>query len=98
MAEYSPSTLPRLTAEQRRAAAGQFERANQVITTGNRDYGIELLVNCCALDPANLVYRQTLRRTVRDKYGNNLRGSRFAFLGTMRMRMRVRSALKAEQW
>jgi tetratricopeptide (TPR) repeat protein len=72
--------LPQPTDEQRRIAAGQFERANQVISTGNYDYGIQLLLTCCKLDPGNLIYRQALRRTEKRKYNNNQHGSRLAFL------------------
>jgi hypothetical protein len=42
MADSTSPRLPRLTAEQRRAAAAQFERANQVIASGNYDYGLQL--------------------------------------------------------
>lgn len=98
MSGIASSTLPRLTPEQRRAAAGQFDRANQVLTTGNQEYGIQLLLNCCKLDPANLVYRQTLRKAVKTKYGNNMRGSTLAFFSTWRTRLRIRSALRSEQW
>ena len=62
MSSPNHSLLPPPTAEQRRAAAGQFERANQVVATGNFDYGIGLLLTCCKLDPGNLIYRQALRR------------------------------------
>ena len=51
MSSPNHSLLPPPTAEQRRAAAGQFERANQVVATGNFDYGIGLLLTCCKLDP-----------------------------------------------
>src|SRR6516165_11666923 len=81
------SLLPRLSHEQRRVAAGQFERANQVITTGNHDYGIQLLLTCCKLDPGSLIYRQKLRQTEKAKYNNNLRGSRLAFLTTIPAKM-----------
>jgi hypothetical protein len=37
--------------DHRRIAVGQFDRANQVIATGNHDYGIRLLLGCCKLDP-----------------------------------------------
>src|SRR5206468_5854853 len=78
--------------EQRRAAAGQFERANQVIATGNFDYGIQLLLSCCKFDPGNLIYRQALRKTEKTKYNNNLRGSRLAFLTTSAMKTRLKAA------
>jgi tetratricopeptide (TPR) repeat protein len=90
----SPS-LPPPTAEQRRVAAGQFERANQVISKGDFDYGIQLLLTCCRLDAGNLIYRQTLRATERVKYKNNLRGSPLAKVTTAGARLALRRALHA---
>ena len=87
--------LPSPTPDQRRVAAGQFERANEVLATGNHDYAIQLLVTCCALDPANLIYRKALRHTQRAKYQNNLRGSRFALLTTSAARLRMKGAQRA---
>jgi tetratricopeptide (TPR) repeat protein len=92
MADNDPSVLPSPSAEQRRIATAQFERANQVIATGNHDYGIQLLLTCCKLDPANLIYRQTLRRTERAKYKNNLRGSRLAMLTTSTAKTKLKVA------
>jgi tetratricopeptide (TPR) repeat protein len=88
--ETAVSTQP--TQEQRRVAAGQFERANQVISTGNFDYGVQLLMSCCKLDPANLIYRRELRKTEKAKFKNNLRGSRLAFLTTSASRTRLKAA------
>lgn len=84
--------LPSLTAEQRRIANDNFDRARQVIAGGNFDYGIELLLTCCRLDPGNLQYRQALRKAQKDKYGNNGRGSWFAFLSTPRHKARMKGA------
>lgn len=95
MVAKNSSVLPPPNPEQRRVAAGQFERANQVIATGNYDYGIRLLLNCCKIDPANLIYRQTLRRTEKTKYKNNLHGSRFAWLTVWPARARVKAAKQA---
>ena len=92
MADNDPTTLPAVSAEHRRICAAQFERANQVIASGNYDYGIQLLITCCRLDPANLIYRQTLRRTEKTKYKNNLRGSRFAWLTTSAAKARIKGA------
>jgi predicted Zn-dependent protease len=89
-----PST-PGPSPEQRRVAAGQFDRANQVVATGNYDYGIGLLLDCCQRDPANLLYRQALRRAEKAKYRNNLRGSRLAWLWSWLVRARLRSAAAA---
>jgi tetratricopeptide (TPR) repeat protein len=92
MAANDPSRFPTPSPEQRRVAAGQFERANQVIATGNFDYGIQLLLTCCKLDPGNLIYRQSLRKTEKAKYNNNLRGSRLAFLTTSTTKTKLRAA------
>ena len=70
-----------------------FERANQVVATGNYDYGIRLLFSCCKLDPANLIFRQALRRTEKAKYRNNLRGSWLAWLWSWPLRARLKEIL-----
>jgi tetratricopeptide (TPR) repeat protein len=85
--------LSPVNAELRRIAAGKFERANQVAATGNFDYGIHLLLDCCKIDPANLIYRQALRRIEKAKYRNNLRGSVFAWLTCWPIRARMKAAL-----
>jgi len=92
MSENVPSVLPPPSPDHRRVAAGQFERANQVIATGNFDYGIQLLRTCCKLDPGNLIYRQSLRRSEKKYYKNNLRGSRLAFLTTSATRTKLKAA------
>jgi tetratricopeptide (TPR) repeat protein len=95
MANANPQRLPAPSPEHRRVAAGQFEHANQVIAAHrNYDYGIRLLLSCCQLDPANLIYRQALRRTQRAKYNNNLKGGWLASLRTWPIKARVKSALR----
>jgi tetratricopeptide (TPR) repeat protein len=98
MPEHVASILPTPSAEHRRVAAGQFERANQVIATGNFDYGIRLLLSCCKLDPANLIFRQALRRTEKTKYKNNLRGSWHAWITTFSKRARVKAAKRGHDY
>ena len=87
--------LPSPTPEQHRIAAGQFDRANQVVATGDYDYGIHLLGECCKLDGANLLYRQALRRVEKAKYRNNLRGSWLAWLWSWPVRARLKAARSA---
>ena len=60
--EFLNLQIERLREKQRQAAAGQFERAKEVIASGNFEYGIHLLLSCCKLDPANLAYRRVLRK------------------------------------
>jgi predicted Zn-dependent protease len=87
--------LPPPSPEHRRIAAGKFDRANQVVATGHFDYAIHLLRDCCKLDPANLRYRQALRRIEKAKYRNNQRGSRLAWLTSWWLRARLHTALRA---
>ena len=94
MADPTVSSLPPINPEHRRVAVSQFEHANQAVATGNYDYGIRLLLMCCKLDPANLIYRQTLRRTEKAKYKNNLRGGWLAWLTTWPAKARTKTALK----
>ncbi len=94
MADRSPASVSP-GPEHRRVAAQQYERARQVIDAGDHDYGRTLLLNCCVLDPANLIYRRTLRALQKRKYENNLRGSRAAFLTAFFTRFRLRLARRS---
>ena len=98
MANPSAPSLPPLNPERRRVAVSQFEHANQAVATGNFDYGVRLLLMCCKLDPANLIYRQTLRRTEKVKYKNNLRGAWLAGLTSWPAKARTKTALKTRDY
>jgi len=89
MAE-TDSEVPKLTPEARKAVTTLFTRAKQVLASGQKDYAIELLMDCCKRDPANLGLRQELRKAEKAKYGDNKRGKPLAFLTT------IGSMLKAE--
>jgi serine/threonine protein kinase len=90
------SPLLSVSPEQRQAAAGQFERAKEVIAAGNLDYGIHLLLACCKLDPANLVYRRVLRRTERARYKE--RRIRLGFLTMSATRAKLKKAKLARKY
>ena len=96
MAEQHPDLDS--TPEQRRKATQLFERARQVLTTGNHDYVIELLQMCCKLEPGNLVYRQVLRGAEKKKFDNNLRGSPSAWLTNMLPKMKLRRAKRKKKF
>jgi tetratricopeptide (TPR) repeat protein len=86
------SSVPGPNPEQRRAAVCLFERANQVVATGDYDHGIRLLFDSCKLDPANLLYRQALRRAEKARYRNNLHGCWLAWLWSWPLRARLEAA------
>ncbi|QEL13361.1 tetratricopeptide repeat protein [Limnoglobus roseus] len=86
------NALPSPTSDQRRVAIENFDRARQVMGNGQYDYAIEMLLTCCKIDPSNFGFRQLLRRAQKEKYGNNLRGSRFNFLSSSRTKTRIKAA------
>src|SRR5437667_12464631 len=92
MSDQERSPLPAPSPEQRRVAVGQFERAQQVTAKGDFDYGIQLLLTCCKLDPGNLSYRKYLRQVEKNKYKNNMRGSRMALLTTSTIKAKIKAA------
>jgi tetratricopeptide (TPR) repeat protein len=89
------NVLPPPSPDQRRIAMGQFERAQQVLAKGDHDYAIQLLVQCCKLDPANPVFRKFLRQAQKTKYKNNLYGSRLAVVTTAATKAKLRAAKRA---
>jgi tetratricopeptide (TPR) repeat protein len=86
------------SAEHRRIVMQQYERAAQALRTQNYDYAIDLLCTCCKLDPANLQFRQALRRTEKLKFKNNMRGSLFASLTTYGAKLKMAAAKRARDY
>jgi tetratricopeptide (TPR) repeat protein len=84
--------VPKLNPERRAQIVKMFGRAKQVLATGNLDYAIELFVDCAKADPANLGFRQELRKTEKKKYGDNKKGKAFAFLSTWRTSFKLQTA------
>src|SRR5262245_32419829 len=95
MSQTAVAPLPKLTVEQRRAATGQFERANQVLKAGDHDYGLQLLLDCCKIDPANLIYRRALREGQRAKYQHNETGQPLAYVRSLMTRFSLKKAMLA---
>ena len=92
------ATLPKVTAEQRRGAAGQYERAQQVLATGNFDYGIDLLRKCCLTEPGSIVYRQALRHAQKGKYQDNQKGQSLAFWRSLPAKLRLQAAVGTKNY
>ncbi len=93
-----PHRLPPPSAEHRRIAAERFEHARRAVTSGNHDYAVQLLLTCCKLDPANLIYRQELRRNQKAKHKNNLRGGFFAFVTTRKPKAQMKWAKRGRDY
>lgn len=95
MNHESPAFAP--DPEQRRVASSLFERASDVMASGDNAHAITLLQDCCWLDPANLLYRQTLRRAARARYRHNGRGHWLAWFWNWPLRLRLMRAVAANR-
>jgi tetratricopeptide (TPR) repeat protein len=84
--------------ELRRRVVVQLEKANALIATGDYTKGLGLLLDCCKLDPGNLILRQTLRRAQKARLSHRPRRSWFAWLCAWPLRNRIRAALRAGRY
>jgi tetratricopeptide (TPR) repeat protein len=82
--------------EEQNLAKTHFQYAHRAATGGNYDLAIQFLRSSCKLAPANLAYRQALRKAQKAKYKNNRRGSVLAPLTTLLDRLRMRGAAARE--
>jgi tetratricopeptide (TPR) repeat protein len=89
MADKQVSPLPSPSNEDLRIAAGRFEYANRASVGGNFDIAIQCLRTSCKLVPANLSYRQALRKAQKAKYRNKGRGSALAPITALMPRLRL---------
>jgi serine/threonine protein kinase len=89
---HDSDVFPPGSPEQSRAAAGQFERAAEVLGHGNYEYGLRLLASCCKLDPANLMYRQALRKAQKAKHRNTPPNKTLGWLTGLPSRARLKTA------
>jgi serine/threonine protein kinase len=85
--------LPNPTPNQYRVAVGQFEKGSEAIANGNYDYGIPLLMSCCTLDPANLRYRQKLRRAGQAAHASHVRLHISASVVDWILKARIKAAM-----
>lgn len=89
------AVLLNVTPDQKKAAAGQFAHASEVIRTdGDIAYATQLLLSCVKLDPGNVQYRKLLREVTREQ-GEAKRGGWLGSLVNLPARGRLRAAKKA---
>jgi serine/threonine-protein kinase len=98
-----PSPLPDvlgISEEQRQVAAGQFERARQVLAgySQEKGYAYELLLSCCKLDPANLAYRSGLRQAAHEVRRRRGLGRWLAPLTALAAKTRLKAAKHAHDY
>ena len=105
MAEPAPTpapdptpNVPKLSPERRAQIVGMYGRAKQFQSTGNLDYAIELFMDCCKGDPANLGFRQELRKTEKKKYPDPKKGKPLAFLSTFSTSIKLATASSRKKY
>ena len=83
----------------RQIAARCWAAAAEALAKQNWDYAIQMLVQCTQLVPGNLLYRQTLYGTLREKkYKNNGSGASMASMRLMGVRSKIKKARTAKNW
>jgi serine/threonine protein kinase len=78
----------------RRIVEGQFQHATHAIASGNYDYGMMLLLNCCRLEPGNLQFHEALYQGQHARAGaRHLRAWRM-----LPAQLALKAWLKISQW
>ena len=90
--------LPPLTVAVRQRLQQVFDRAQQCVEKGERDYASDLLTQCVVEDPGNLIYLQHFLSNLAQKYGNNKTGARLAGLKIRSGRSALVKAASKGQW
>jgi tetratricopeptide (TPR) repeat protein len=90
--------VPPVSPAVRRRLQAVFDRALQSVEKADYDYAHNLLSECLADDPANLIYLQHFLANLAQKYGNNKKGARFAGLKSKASRVALNKAAGKGHW
>ncbi len=75
-----------------------FEHGRRCVEKGDHDYANQLLSQCVAEDPANLIYLQSFLANLQKKYGDNKKGARFSGLKIKSHRSTLAKAAGKGDW
>jgi tetratricopeptide (TPR) repeat protein len=75
-----------------------FEHAQRCTEKADYDYAHQLLSQCVAEDPANIVYLQACLANLHKKYGNNKKGAKLASLKIKGHRSAIAKAADKGDW
>ncbi|NQT40789.1 MAG: hypothetical protein HQ581_25060 [Planctomycetes bacterium] len=94
-----PSSGPEpLTPAKQRRMEKCLEHANRLTAKKDHDYATELLTQCVAGDPRNLVYLESFLDNLQAKYKNNKKGSKLAGFKGGKFRNAAKKAVAAKDW
>ena len=99
-APLKASSKDRMAGEdkKRKLAAECFRKGTEAMAKQNWDYAVDMLDKSTALDPPNLMYRQTKRGCTKKKYKDNGSGAKMAGVKLMGIRGRIKKCRMKKDW
>jgi tetratricopeptide (TPR) repeat protein len=70
-------------------ATQQFQRAQQLLSSGETAYALQLLATCCDMEPSNAAYREALRQAERAHVPENAQHGWQSWLITLPSKLRL---------
>ncbi len=86
------------TPAQRKRLQKCYEHANVQMRQENYDYATELFTQCVLGDPGNLLYVQGFLGNLKQKYNNNKKGDKLAFMKALGAKGLVKKAAMQKDW
>jgi tetratricopeptide (TPR) repeat protein len=86
------------TPAQRKRLQKCYEHANLQMRQENYDYATELFTQCVLGDPGNLLYVQGFLGNLKQKYNNNKKGDKLAFMKVLGSKGMVKKASLQKDW
>lgn len=87
-----------MSLDKKKIAAASWKRGSEAMAKEDWDFAIEMFSQCVLFEPANLMYRQTLRGVEYRKYGNNKTGARFSGPRLMGIRSKIGLGKRSKNW
>ena len=84
--------------DKKKIAAASWKRGSEAMAKEDWDYAIAMFTTSVTMDPANLMYRQSLRGVEYRKYGNNKTGARLSGPRLMGIRGMIKKARMQKNW
>jgi len=96
--DAAPSGQQPITPTKRKQLQQSFEYGNRKMTAGDYDYANTMFLQCVQGDPGNLIYAQTFVGNLRQKYGNNKKGSKMAGIKGAKAKTLIKKSEMQKHW
>lgn len=84
--------------DKKKIAAASWKRGSEAMAKEDWEFAVVMFSQCVTMDPANLMYRQSLRGVEYRKYGNNKSGAKFSGPKLMGVRSKIGLAKRSKNW